>query len=59
MSNRFDSNLYLDYMLKTKGNFEIISYPHQSCPNTHPVQLGYLDNYSNGVLNFCGKVCNN
>ena len=59
MENRFDYDKYMNLLKKNNGNFEIISYPQLSCPISHPIHLGYLDNFDNGQLNFCGKVCKN
>lgn len=59
MDNRFDSNMYLDSMMRNKGNISIISYPQLSCPNSHPINFGYVDNFDNGQLNICGRICKN
>jgi len=57
MINRFDTDKYLNYNVLSGGKLQIISYPQLSCPASHPINFGYLDNFDNGQLNVCGRVC--
>lgn len=55
MENLFDINKYQN--IARNNPVEIISYPQCNCPASHPINLGNLNNFDNGQLNFCGKIC--